>query len=112
MNPIDHKSITGLVLCGLMYEPVALVLSLLGMARSRRNELEADRFAVETTGLSGALVSGLKRMAGDSLSNLSPHPSYVFVHYTHPPLGLRIRAIQGVAAETAQAPRAAAAASG
>ena len=83
----------GLALCSLLYEPVSLALSLLSLARSRRNEFEADRYAVETTGLSGALVSGLKRLAGDSLSNLSPHPSYVFVHYTHPPLGERIRAI-------------------
>ena len=93
----------GLVLCALLYEPVSLVLSLFGMARSRRNEFEADRFAVETTGLSGALISGLKRLAGDSLSNLSPHPSYVFVHYTHPPLGERVRAIEGAVPGSAPA---------
>jgi STE24 endopeptidase len=87
----------GLTLCSLLYEPVSLVLSLLLMARSRRNEYEADRFAVETTGLGEALVSGLKRLAGDSLSNLSPHPSYVFVNHSHPPLRERVLAIRGAA---------------
>jgi STE24 endopeptidase len=85
----------GLVLSAVMYEPISLVLSLLLQARSRRNEYEADRFAVETTGLAEALVTGLKRLAGDSLSNLSPHPSYVFVHHTHPPLRERVIAIRG-----------------
>jgi STE24 endopeptidase len=84
----------GLVLCAVMYEPISLVLSLLLQARSRRNEYEADRFAVETTGLAEPLVTGLKRLAGDSLSNLSPHPSYVFVHHTHPPLRERVIAIR------------------
>lgn len=91
----------GLVLCALMYEPISLVLSLLLQARSRRNEYEADRFAVETTGLAEALVSGLKRLAGDSLSNLSPHPSYVFVHHTHPPLRERVLAIRSALVATA-----------
>ena len=95
---VSHSSVyVGLVLCALLYEPVSLALSLFMLARSRRNEYEADRFAVETTGLAGALASGLKRLAGDSLSNLSPHPSYVFVHYTHPPLGARIAAIHSAA---------------
>lgn len=86
----------GLTFCSLLYEPISLVLSLLLLARSRRNEYEADRFAVETTGLGEALVSGLKRLAGDSLSNLSPHPSYVFVHHSHPPLRERVLAIREV----------------
>jgi STE24 endopeptidase len=85
----------GLTLCSLLYEPVSLVLQLILLARSRSNEYEADRFAVETTGLGEALVSGLKRLAGDSLSNLSPHPSYVFVNHSHPPLRERVLAIRG-----------------
>jgi STE24 endopeptidase len=90
----------GLTFCSFLYEPVSLVLSLLLMARSRANEYEADRFAVETTGLSEALVSGLKRLAGDSLSNLSPHPSYVFVNHSHPPLRERVLAIRSARPES------------
>lgn len=84
----------GLTFCALLYAPVSLVLQLILLARSRSNEYEADRFAVETTGLGEALVSGLKRLAGDSLSNLSPHPSYVFVNHSHPPLRERVLAIR------------------
>jgi STE24 endopeptidase len=84
----------GLVLCALLYEPISTVMSLILLARSRKNEFEADRFAVETTGLGGApLVSGLKRLARDSLSNLQPHPSYVLLHHSHPPLRERLAAI-------------------
>lgn len=92
----------GLVLCVLMYQPIALATSLFSLARSRRNEFEADRFAVETTGLGAALVSGLKRLAGENLANLTPHPSYVTVHYTHPPLRERVLAIAGAGASRAE----------
>jgi STE24 endopeptidase len=93
----------GLTFCAFLYEPVSLVLQLILLSRSRSNEYEADRFAVETTGLGEALVSGLKRLAGDSLSNLSPHPSYVFVNHSHPPLRERVQAIRGAAAAAAEA---------
>jgi STE24 endopeptidase len=89
----EPSAYVGLVLCALVYEPVTLVTSLFALARSRRNEYEADRFAVETTGLGAAMISGLKQLARDSLSNLTPHPSYVWVHYSHPPLRERVLAI-------------------
>jgi STE24 endopeptidase len=91
---IEQMSVyAGLVFCALLYTPVELVLSLVLHARSRKHEYEADRFAVETTGLGPALASGLKRLAGDSLANLTPHPAYVVLHHTHPPLRERIKAI-------------------
>ena len=85
----------GLLACSLLYRPLDLALSPLFLWRSRSNEYEADRFAAETTGLASALASGLKRLSADSLSNLSPHPSYVLLHYTHPPLAERIAALTG-----------------
>jgi STE24 endopeptidase len=84
----------GLTLCGILYTPVSVLLSLMQLARSRRQEYEADRFAIETTGLRDALAQGLKKLTKDSLGNLTPHPSYVFLHYTHPPITARIAAIQ------------------
>jgi STE24 endopeptidase len=84
----------GLVLCGLLYSPVSLALSIGLLARSRRHEHEADFFAVETTGLADALADGLKKLTKDSLGNLTPHPGYVFLHHTHPPLLARIAAIK------------------
>jgi STE24 endopeptidase len=90
----------GLLACSLLYRPIDLLLSPLLLLRSRRNEYEADRFAAQTTGLTGALVSGLKRLSADSLSNLSPHPSYVLLHYTHPPLGRRVAALTELGDDT------------
>jgi STE24 endopeptidase len=59
---------------------------------SRKNEYEADRYAVATaSGLS--LASGLKKLSSDNLSNLQPHPAYVFFNYSHPPLLKRLAAI-------------------
>ncbi len=84
----------GLVFFGLLYRPVELVLGVVLNAWSRRNEYEADRFAVSTSGLGGALVEGLKKLSRDNLSNLTPHPFFVFLNYSHPPLLRRIERIR------------------
>jgi STE24 endopeptidase len=84
----------GLVFFSLLYTPLDLVLSLLLQAFSRHNEFEADAFARETTGQHEPLVSALKRLSADSLSNLTPHPLYVTLHHSHPPLLERIRALR------------------
>ena len=60
---------------------------------SRKNEFEADEFAKkEYSGKDLALA--LKKLSVDSLSNLYPHPFYVFVHYSHPPLIERLKALE------------------
>jgi STE24 endopeptidase len=60
---------------------------------SRKNEFEADAYAREH--YSGeALSAALKKLSVDSLSNLYPHPLYVFFHYSHPPLPKRLEAIR------------------
>jgi len=61
---------------------------------SRKNEYEADRFAVDTTAGTEDMESGLKKLSAHNLSNLTPHPFYVFLNYSHPPLLERIRAIR------------------
>ena len=59
---------------------------------SRKNEFEADAYACENyNGV--ALAEALKRLSVDSLSNLYPHPLYVFFHYSHPPLLKRLEKI-------------------
>ncbi|MCZ6596979.1 MAG: M48 family metallopeptidase [Planctomycetota bacterium] len=80
----------GLVFFGLLYAPVELVLAIGMQAFSRRNEYEADRYAAQTTGLWQDLSAGLKKLSADSLSNLTPHPFYVTLHYSHPPVLQRI----------------------
>jgi STE24 endopeptidase len=63
---------------------------------SRKNEYEADRFAVETTSDGENMSSALKKLAEHNLSNLTPHPFYVFLNYSHPPVMERIKAIKRI----------------
>jgi len=84
----------GLLFFGLLYTPVEMVLSIALQIFSRRNEYEADRFASETTDEPASLVDALKKLATENLSNLTPHPFYVFLNYSHPPLLQRVQAIQ------------------
>ncbi|HYV58198.1 MAG TPA: M48 family metalloprotease, partial [Candidatus Nitrosopolaris sp.] len=86
---------TGLVLFALLLTPLGLLLSVLGAALSRRYERQADAFAVVTTVSGGPLATALKRLSVDSLSNLTPHPFYVALHYSHPPVCDRIHALEG-----------------
>jgi STE24 endopeptidase len=83
----------GLIFFGLLYTPVELVLSLLLNQLSRHNEYEADRFAVETVESPSAMKTAMKSLSAHNLSNLLPHPFYVFLNNTHPPLLERVRAI-------------------
>ena len=84
----------GLVFFSLLYTPLDLVLSFVLQAFSRKNEFEADAWARATTGDGEPLVRALKRLSADSLSNLTPHPLYVKLHHSHPPLLERIRALR------------------
>jgi STE24 endopeptidase len=84
----------GFVLFRLLYSRVSLVLSILLHAFSRHNEREADRFAVRTTGHAEAFAEALKRLSRDNLSNLTPHPFSVFLHYGHPPVLERVRRVR------------------
>jgi STE24 endopeptidase len=82
----------GLLAFGILYSPVSTVLSLGVNMLSRKNEYEADAYAAQF-GLSEYLISALKKLSAKSLSNLQPHPAYVFVHYSHPTLLQRITAL-------------------
>jgi len=86
---------TGLLFFGLLYTPIELGLSIVMQIVSRKNEYEADRFAAETIDEPGNLTDALKKLSAANLSNLTPHPFYVFLNYSHPPLLHRIKAIQG-----------------
>jgi STE24 endopeptidase len=93
---VEQRSVyAGLVFFALLYSPVDFMLSLLLKALSRRHEREADRFAVETTGDRQSLAEALKKLSSHNLSHLTPHPFYVILNYTHPPLLDRIRARGG-----------------
>ncbi|MBI2957234.1 MAG: M48 family metallopeptidase [Chloroflexi bacterium] len=90
----------GLLFFGLLYTPVELLLSMGLQALSRRNEYEADRFATMTVEDPKNLEEALKKLSVKNLSNLSPHPFYVLLNYSHPPLLQRIEAIQRASGRT------------
>jgi STE24 endopeptidase len=92
---LQHVSVyAGLVLFGLLYAPLEGLLGLIVQAVSRRHEYNADRFAAITAPNGKALSPALKKLSVDNLSNLQPHPLYVFLHYSHPPVLQRIQAIE------------------
>jgi len=92
---MEQQSIyAGLLFFGLLYTPIELLLSVVLHVVSRKNEYQADRFAAETIGKPSSLVDALKKLSANNLSNLTPHPFYVFLNYSHPPLLERIHAIQ------------------
>ena len=74
----------------LLFSPLSMILGLINNSLSRRNEYQADDFGKETYD-GGALREALKKISTDSLANLSPHPLYVAVNYTHPPMRERLR---------------------
>jgi len=88
VKPSAH---VGLALFGLAYQPLALLLGVVANAVSRRFEFQADAYAATATRASGALVSALKTLSLANLSNLTPHPLMVWLHYSHPPVLERIR---------------------
>lgn len=77
---------------GILYTPISTLFGIIGSVISRKNEYEADAFAKETYD-GQPLIDSLKKMTSDHLSNLTPHPAYVFVHYSHPPLKERVKAL-------------------
>lgn len=83
----------GLIAFGILYSPISVLTGLLMNHVSRRNEYAADRFVRENY-YPEALISGLKKLSTKNLSNLTPHPAYVFFHYSHPTLLQRIRALR------------------
>ncbi len=83
----------GLIAFGILYSPISLLAGLLMNYVSRRNEYEADRF-VKDQYQAEELVTALKKLSSNNLSNLTPHPVYVFFHYSHPTLLQRVRALR------------------
>ncbi len=80
----------GLFLAGIFWQKAGFFLQPLYMRLSRRFEMEADSFAVNMLCTAAPMVSALKRLAADNLSNLNPHPVYVWFHYSHPPILQRV----------------------
>ena len=94
---MDHMSVyAGLLFFSMLYAPIEIILSIFLQMFSRKNEYEADRFAVETTKNNSGFISALKKLSVHNLSNLTPHPLYVFLNYSHPPVLKRIDTIRNL----------------
>lgn len=94
---MDQVSVyAGMIFFGMLYSPIVFFLGLFTQMISRKNEYAADRFAIKTTGDSQSLAMALKKLSVDNLSNLLPHPLYVFLNYSHPPVLERLKAIKDV----------------
>ncbi|MBV7267910.1 M48 family metallopeptidase [Winogradskyella luteola] len=80
----------GLITFGLLYSPISELTGLIMNYVSRVFEYQADDYA-KNTYKAEPLISSLKKLSKNSLSNLTPHKAYVFMHYSHPTLLERIR---------------------
>lgn len=80
----------GLVAFSFLYAPISLLTTIFTNILSRKFEFQADDFA-KSTYSAQYLISALKKLSKESLSNLTPHPAYVFFHFSHPPLAERLR---------------------
>jgi STE24 endopeptidase len=88
----DSSFHLGLIGFTIIFSPISMISSIWMNFISRKNEFEADAYAKET--FNGEDLSlALKKLSVDSLSNIYPHPLYVFFHYSHPPLIERLRAL-------------------
>lgn len=79
-----------LISFGILYSPISEFTALVMNFLSRKFEYQADNYA-KSTYAAQPLITSLKKLSKHNLSNLTPHPAYVFMHYSHPPLIRRIK---------------------
>ena len=80
----------GMIAFGMLYSPISQITGFFMNSLSRKFEYQADDYAKNTHN-SDDLISSLKKLSKNSLSNLTPHPTYVWFHYSHPSLLQRIK---------------------
>jgi len=85
----QHSIHMALIAFGILYTPLSFLIGIFMNVFSRKNEYAADAYAAQTFD-AAQLESGLKKLSQKNLSNLTPHPTYVFFHYSHPPLLQRL----------------------
>jgi len=87
----------GLVLFMIVFKPVSRILSVFMNILSRKHEFEADEYAAVNQGTPNHLISALKKLSANNLSNLTPHQLEVFLDHSHPPVLVRIQALKKLA---------------
>ncbi len=92
---MEEKSVyAGLLFFGLLYSPIEIILSPIFHWISRKHEYQADHFAIEHIEDKNHLIQALKKLSVNNLTNLTPHPFYVALNYSHPPVLDRILKIK------------------
>ncbi|MCP3888930.1 MAG: M48 family metallopeptidase [Desulfobulbaceae bacterium] len=94
---LSHNSVySSLIFFGFLFTPINILVSIVFNVFSRRHEYQADSYAASSTEGTEFLISSLKKLSQANLSNLTPHPLNVFIHYSHPPLLKRIAKLQSI----------------
>ena len=83
-----------LVFFSMLYSPISLIVGIFFSITSRNNEFSADQYSAETAEMPESLISGLKKLSKENLSNLTPHWLNVFLNYSHPPVLERIKVLK------------------
>ena len=83
----------GMIFFAMLYAPIDFFVGIFMQVLSRKNETAADQFAAETTKDPLSMVDALKKLSVHNLSNLTPHPFYVFLNYSHPPVLKHIQSL-------------------
>lgn len=85
----------GIIIFGILLLPISVILGAITSGLSRKHEYQADKYAVDH-GYKEHMKSALKVLARENFSNLTPHPLYVKLSYSHPPIANRIEAIDNI----------------
>lgn len=85
---------TSILFFAILFKPISKLISFYSTHSSRKHEFEADDYAAKNTGRAEDLVSALKKLSKDNLSHFTPHPFYVWMNYSHPPVVKRIQALK------------------
>ncbi len=79
----------------IIYSPISSIISVLMNIKSRKNEYEADEYAVKKF-KKGPMEDALRKLSKDNLTNMTPHPVYEFLNYSHPSISKRLKAIDSI----------------
>lgn len=94
---VSKVSIYGsLIFFSFIFSPFNMITSIFGYIISRKNEYEADEYSIKSTKMANEMISALKKLSVSNLSNLTPHPLYVFLNYSHPTVLQRIERIRKI----------------
>tara|TARA_Y100000768_G_scaffold81113_1_gene57772 strand:+ start:474 stop:1715 length:1242 start_codon:yes stop_codon:yes gene_type:complete len=79
----------------IIYSPISSIISVLMNIKSRKNEYEADEYAVKNF-KKEPMEDALRKLSKDNLTNMTPHPVYEFLNYSHPSISKRLKAIDSI----------------